>query len=146
MIIKDEARVIARCLRSVRPWIQSWVIVDTGSTDGTQDLVRETLQDLPGELFERPWRDFGSNRTEAIRLAEGRADYLLFIDADEQWQVPEGFRWPRLTADAYGVVHEYGELAYARATLAATRLPWRFEGVLHEYKSVLRGSPRERHA
>jgi glycosyltransferase involved in cell wall biosynthesis len=38
MIVKDEAHVIRRCLGSVRPLIDSWVIVDTGSSDGTQSL------------------------------------------------------------------------------------------------------------
>lgn len=133
MIVKNEARVIRRCLESVRPWIDAWLIVDTGSTDGTQALVRETLKDLPGELVERPWKNFGFNRSEAIQLAGKRADYLLFIDADEQWHVPEGFRWPELEKDCYHILHRFGEMEYQRATLAATRLPWRFEGVLHEY-------------
>ena len=39
MIVKNEAHVIARCLASVRPIIDYWVIVDTGSTDGTQDAI-----------------------------------------------------------------------------------------------------------
>ena len=99
--------MIVRCLESVKPWIHSWVIVDTGSTDGTQDLVRETLQGLPGALFQRPWRDFGSNRSEAIRLAGSRADYLLFLDADEQWLAPEGYHWPRLEAGVYRVMRRY---------------------------------------
>src|SRR3954471_9644974 len=62
MIVKNEALVIARCLSAVRPLIDSWVIVDTGSSDGTQEIVREVLGDLPGELIERSWRDFASNR------------------------------------------------------------------------------------
>ncbi|MFJ6901462.1 glycosyltransferase [Streptomyces hokutonensis] len=58
------------------------MISDTGSTDGTQDLIRKVLDGVPGELHEEPWVDFGHNRTRNIRLAHGRADYLLTLDAD----------------------------------------------------------------
>ena len=43
MIVKNEAHVIARCLDSVSPWISHWTIVDTGSSDGTRELVRARL-------------------------------------------------------------------------------------------------------
>ena len=72
MIVKDEAHVIRRCLDSVRSHLANWTIVDTGSTDGTQAIIRSHLRDLPGELHERPWRDFGTNRSEAIALARGK--------------------------------------------------------------------------
>ena len=72
MIVKNEAHVIRRCLDSVRPHITHWVIVDTGSTDGTQALIRDHFRDIPGALHERPWRDFGHNRTEALELARGK--------------------------------------------------------------------------
>ena len=48
MIVKNETAVILRCLKSVKPWIHSWAIVDTGSTDGTQQLIQDFMQDLPG--------------------------------------------------------------------------------------------------
>ena len=54
MIVKNEAHVIERCLASVKPWIDRWVIVDTGSTDGTQQVIRHFMQGVPGELHERP--------------------------------------------------------------------------------------------
>src|ERR1700732_422892 len=58
MIVKDETRVIRRCLESVKPVIDYWVIVDTGSTDGTQAMIKDFMKDVPGELQERPWVDF----------------------------------------------------------------------------------------
>ena len=43
MIVKNEAHVILRCLASVKPWIDSWCIVDTGSSDGTQEIIQNYL-------------------------------------------------------------------------------------------------------
>src|SRR5215472_16270363 len=101
MIVRDEAPVIARCLASVRPIIDYWVIVDTGSTDGTQDAIRTLMADLPGELHERPWRDFAHNRTEALELAQSRGEYVLFIDADDLLEFEPNFEMPALQADSY---------------------------------------------
>lgn len=50
MILKNDAPVIARCLASVLPLVDQWVIVDIGSTDGTQDIVRSAMQGIPGQL------------------------------------------------------------------------------------------------
>ncbi|MDD2769644.1 MAG: glycosyltransferase family 2 protein [Methylococcus sp.] len=133
MIVKDEAPVIRRCLAAVKPLISHWVIVDTGSSDGTQDIIRECLADLPGKLHERPWRDFGHNRSEALTLAQGQADYLFVIDADERLWLPEGFVMPTLEADAYYLEMQYTELRYSRLCLFSSRLRWRYVGVLHEF-------------
>ena len=84
MIVKNEAPVIRRCLDSVRPLVDAWLIVDTGSTDGTQDIIRAALADLPGAVHERPWQDFAHNRSEALDLARSFASYALIIDADER--------------------------------------------------------------
>ena len=41
MIVKNESKVVERCLDSVKSLIDYWVIVDTGSDDGTQKVIRE---------------------------------------------------------------------------------------------------------
>lgn len=133
MIVKDEVPVIRRCLDSVRPIIDYWVIVDTGSTDGTQDIIREHMKDVPGELHERPWRDFAHNRSEALTLARDRGDYVLVIDADEILQIAPGFELPALVCDSYYIHVLYGGCSYMRRQLVSNSLPWRYEGVLHEY-------------
>lgn len=133
MILKDEAHVIRRCLNSVRSIVDCWVIVDTGSTDGTQAIVREHLADLPGELIERPWVDFAHNRTEALAYARDRADYIFVIDADEILDIAEGFEMPQLTADFYTVEVCYGDYTYLRKQLVRSALAWRYRGVVHEY-------------
>ncbi|MFG2883386.1 glycosyltransferase [Streptomyces sp. NPDC048297] len=133
MIVKNEAHVIRRCLDTVRPLIDTWVILDTGSTDGTQDVIREALADLPGTLYESPWKGFDLSRSEAIDLARDRADYLFFIDADDVFETDAGFTKPDLTHDAYDVQLRHGSLVHWRPALVSTRLPWRYVGVLHEY-------------
>jgi glycosyltransferase involved in cell wall biosynthesis len=133
MIVKDEAAVIARCLTSLKPWIDRWVIVDTGSSDATMDIVRDTMGGVPGELHERPWRNFGHNRSEALDLARDKGDYLLFIDADETLATEPGAKWPMLHEPAYSLEARYNELSYDRVSLVSTRLPWKWVGVLHEY-------------
>jgi FkbM family methyltransferase len=134
MIVKNEALVIERCLRSVRPFIDCWSIVDTGSTDGTQQLIATALRDLPGELSERPWKNFGHNRTEALELARPWADYSLVIDADETFDAPAGFERPLLTADGYYTRHRGANstVTFDRLQLLKTDALWRYEGVLHE--------------
>ncbi|WP_182663621.1 tetratricopeptide repeat-containing glycosyltransferase [Aquariibacter albus] len=136
MIVKDEATVIGRCLRSVAPLIDRYTLVDTGSSDGTQDVVRAVAAELglPGELHERPWRDFGHNRSEALDLARPHSDYLLVIDADEILALPPGWTLPQpLNAPAYSLRMHDGTLRYLRTSLVDARLPWRYIGVLHEY-------------
>ncbi|MEA2981203.1 MAG: hypothetical protein QOF09_3026 [Alphaproteobacteria bacterium] len=133
MIVKNEALVIRRCIDSVRPIIDHWVIVDTGSADGTQDIIREHLRDLPGELHERPWRDFAHNRTEALELGREKGDYTLIIDADDMLEIAPNAVVPALSADAYMTDINYASIVYQRLQLVRSELPWRYEGVLHEY-------------
>jgi tetratricopeptide (TPR) repeat protein len=134
MIVKNESPVIARCLASARPLIDRWCIVDTGSTDGTQDVIRRFMQGIPGALHERPWHNFAHNRNEALELARTEGcDYVLFIDADEIFEAPVDFAWTTLDADGYELTAHYDTMRYARAAMVATRLPWRWHGVIHEF-------------
>jgi glycosyltransferase involved in cell wall biosynthesis/SAM-dependent methyltransferase len=131
MIVRNEAHIIHELIASVADHIDSWVIVDTGSTDGTQDLIRRLMAErgIPGELFERSWRNFGSNRTEALELAQGRGDYIWVMDADDI--VTGTIDFSGLTADGYSVRIRDGAL-YWRVQLFRDGVPWRYTGVLHE--------------
>jgi len=131
MIVRNEAHIIHQLIASVAAHIDSWVIVDTGSTDGTQDLIRRLMAErgIPGELFERSWRNFGSNRTEALELAQGRGDYIWVMDADDV--VTGAIDFSGLTADGYSVRIDDGTV-YWRVQLFRDGVPWRYAGVLHE--------------
>jgi glycosyltransferase involved in cell wall biosynthesis len=131
MIVRDEVAELERCLDSCRAHIDRWVICDTGSTDGTQELIRRELAGIPGELHERPWVDFGHNRSELMRLARGRGEYLLLLDADWTIEVAPG-ALERLGADAYLVRHA-GPVEFHNKRLVSGRLEWRYVGATHEY-------------
>jgi glycosyltransferase involved in cell wall biosynthesis len=132
MIVRNEAHIVTEVLDGVAPYITSWVIVDTGSQDGTQDVIRAHLGGLgiPGELHERPWHNFGRNRSEALNLAQGHGDYIWVIDADDLVVGTPDFAG--LSADVYQL--RYGaDFTYWRRQLFRNGLPWHYTGVVHEY-------------
>ena len=135
MIVKDESHIIRRCLQSVRPLIDYWVIVDTGSTDGTQQVIRDCMGDIPGELHERPWRNFGHNRSESLSLAAGKADYSLVMDADDFLVCQEDLSLDRLDQPYYHLRIADGETEFYRIQLVNNQHRWYYRGVLHEYIS-----------
>lgn len=132
MIVKDEAHVIRRCLDSVRPLIDHWVIVDTGSTDETKQVILDTFSDIPGTLHERPWKNFGHNRSEALDLCEGIADYVFTIDADEILEIDDGGSFDGISSDYCTLIKKRGAREYRVPSLLKTACNWRWEGVIHE--------------
>lgn len=135
MIVKNERHVIKRCLDSVKPFIDHWVIVDTGSTDGTQEEIKSFMKEVPGELYERPWKNFGENRNEALQLAKGKSDYILFMDADDYLEYAPSFALPHLKAGLYKIwrVSKGGSSSFQNHQMVRSDLPWRWVGVVHEY-------------
>jgi len=86
MIVKNGAATVQKAIASVKHLINMWVIVDTGSTDGTMELVERSLVGVQGRLYSRPWVDFEHNRNEALLLAKEFTqpdDFILFMDADD---------------------------------------------------------------
>lgn len=143
MIVKDEAHVIRRCIDSVRPVIDAYCIVDTGSTDATREAIGEAAGDLPGEVHDRPWVDFAHNRSEALELARPLGDWSLMVDADvvagyDPVFDPLAFR-RGLDADLYRIAFRDG-VEYQRPLLTRTSLPFRYRGVLHEFLEIPEGA------
>lgn len=136
MIVKNEAHVIERALRSALPFMDTWCIVDTGSTDDTMAIIRRVAAEIgrPGILHERPWVNFGHNRTEALRLARDQMDWIWMLDADD---TIDGIPPPRTafssTEPGYAVTIHHGDMKQERPQVFRSDLEWEYVGAVHEY-------------
>lgn len=87
LIEKNESRSIERCLRAAAPFVDQFIVTDTGSSDGTEEIIRRTAEELeiPCEIHHFAWiNDFSAARNFAMERSEAaHADYHLMIDSDE---------------------------------------------------------------
>ena len=150
MIVKNETKVLPRLFASLANYIDYYVISDTGSIDGTQDLIRELGEKygIEGEVHEEPWKNFGYNRTEALNKAveakeEGRHNcyWLLFIDADEELGVSDKKWYTKLKrGTSYNIQKHHGNLRYfIPHILSITDDTWEWKGPAHNYVSHISG-------
>lgn len=147
-IMKNESKCVTETLQNVldlnkktgRTIIDGYICSDTGSTDGSQDIVRNFMKEhgIPGQVFEDPWDreawgpfDFAVARTRALKHCEGRAKYAFFMDCDDLIQgTPD---WPlKLTQDSYLMVFG-NNFTYTRRQIFKISAGWRYRLFLHEY-------------
>ena len=134
-MVNNEAHVIERMLNSVYPYIDYWVIQDNGSTDGTQDIIRNFFEEkgIPGFLYELDWWEgHGINRDHCVKTAleaDHGCDWILRVDADEQLIVDEDFDWSIFddtTIQSFNIPCTAPGVSYFRTWLWNAKEPWRF--------------------
>jgi glycosyltransferase involved in cell wall biosynthesis len=146
MIVKNEAHVLLRLLTSVAPIIDYWAIADTGSTDGTQELITNFFKEkgIPGELIQIGWKDdFSYARNVALDAIEDHVDYGFWIDADEELVIDTDFVKGLLLEkdiDSISVKTIYGKVDYTRKNIWKTKVGYKWDGPIHELLS----SPNEK--
>ena len=84
MIVKNESKIILRLLNSVINYIDTYCIVDTGSTDDTISIITNFFNkhNMNGKLISEPFLNFEYNRNHALEQCYGMSDYILLLDAD----------------------------------------------------------------
>ena len=146
MIVKNEMANLPRCLAAVAPYIDCWVIADTGSTDGTQDFIETFFAErkLPGELHSVPFVDFEQARNQALACAYASPlayDYLLLDDADMELVVEDAAFRDGLAAPGYQMIQRAASgMVYWNTRLVRRDAGARYHGVTHEYLDVPGGT------
>ena len=140
MIVKDESHIIVETLKNVveKIPITSWCISDTGSTDGTQELITEFFKSagISGELHQDAWVNFGFNRTLVLKHCYNTSDYVLMWDADDR--VNGVVSWPEpMDADEYCFIFKSGSMVFRRTQMFNNRKKWKYTGVIHEYAECM---------
>lgn len=131
MLVKDEAKTLPRTLPSMLPAIDTWTVMDTGSTDHTAEIAAEILGRWNGEIIERPFDGFGPSRTALLQAARDKADYTLMLDADMTIEVNADR--PRFDADAYQLKIHGGNIAWRLPLLTRSQHPFEYRGVAHAF-------------
>ena len=75
-IVKNEEDILERMIDSVKDIVDEFVIVDTGSTDSTLNIISKYQKPI-----EIPFTNYVDTKNEALKKATGK--YILFMDADE---------------------------------------------------------------
>lgn len=136
MIVKDEEHIIERNLRSTLPIVDTYVIIDTGSTDNTIAVINKVAKELnkDGIVYKRKWVNFGVNRTEALNLSRGFCDWAFMIDADDF--IEGDLQHIDKTSRGHHVIIDNGLVQHSRSHLFNLKYPWKYVGAVHEYPCI----------
>lgn len=140
MIVKNEEKVLGRCLKSIKEAVDEIVIVDTGSSDRTKEIAAAYTD----KIYDHEWKnDFADARNAA--LAKGTKQYLMWLDADDVMTDAEVRKFQelkeRMTGQEDIVMMKYAAgfdeegnpaFEYYRERLMKNTGKFWFEGAVHE--------------
>jgi glycosyltransferase involved in cell wall biosynthesis len=147
LMVRNEERILRRCLEAACPSVDALLLADTGSDDGTVQVARTFEAGLPTKVVEHAWQDFGHNRSLSFGAALAFADELgwplqeswaLVLDADMLLRDAGDLRATlaepcRQHFDGFTLVQRAQRLEYSNVRLMRLSKPWRCVGVTHEY-------------
>jgi len=144
-IMKNESKIVERCLTNLNPIVDYFCISDTGSTDNTVELIENFIvkNKKKGKVFKDTWVNFGTNRslsfTNAVQwLEENNIDknttYLLTVDADMILKIEKDFNKQSLMTNKSWVIPQVNpSIRYYNSRLFCANVKYNCVGVTHEY-------------
>jgi tetratricopeptide (TPR) repeat protein len=152
LMIKNESKIIERCLERALEHADAVSILDTGSTDNTVEICQKYLEKCgkPFKISVEPFKNFGYNRTisfqKAVELCmelewDSDTTYAMAIDADMIIKPSPEFKNFKMTAAGYSLIQQNGVLKYYNNRFMKCGYNWKCVGVTHEYWS---GDPVEK--
>jgi glycosyltransferase involved in cell wall biosynthesis len=143
-ICKNESHVIEKMLNSAKGIIDLIVVNDTGSTDGTQDIIKKFGEEnnIPTYVFDRPFDDFEKSRNHAMQKLRDVVKELnwdpdkvhgFWFDCDETLVIDPKFNKNQFTKDLYMINTYIGQMKYTRNTFFRVSKPFRWYGPVHEF-------------
>jgi glycosyltransferase involved in cell wall biosynthesis len=143
-ICKDESHIITRMLDSLSKITDLIVCNDTGSTDGTQEVIRKWGLDnnIPTYVFERTFDNFQNSRNYAMQKLkdvigeigwDSNMTWGYWIDCDERLIIDSKFNKNNIDKDLYMIDTFIGSMKYTRNTFFRTSKSFEWYGPVHEF-------------
>ena len=152
LMIKNESKIIERCIGRALEHVDAVSILDTGSTDNTVEVCNKFLAESgkPFKVSVEPFKNFGYNRTVSFQKAQelckelgwdGDITYAMAVDADMIIKPSPAFKDFKMTLPGYNVIQQNGALKYYNNRFMRCSYDWKCIGSTHEYWS---GDPTDK--
>lgn len=146
LMIKNESKIIERCINRALEYVDAISILDTGSTDNTVEICNNFLKECgkPFIISVEPFKNFGYNRTISFQKAQELCrnlkwdediTYVMAVDADMIIKPSDKFKDYKLSLPGYNIIQQNGSLKYYNNRFMRCSYNWKCVGVTHEYWS-----------
>jgi tetratricopeptide (TPR) repeat protein len=144
LMIKNEEKIIERCLTRCMNFVDAICILDTGSTDTTVNTCINFLNTFqkPFKIQLEPFKNFGHNRSTSFKNCQvlcselnwdPEKTYAICIDADMNVVPSEIFRSLEMNSNGYSLIQTCGGTEYHNTRLLKISYPWKCVGSTHEF-------------
>jgi len=146
MMIKNESKIIERCISNALPYVDAFSVLDTGSTDNTVELCNKilTASGKPFKISVEPFKNFGYNRSISFTKSQelcnelkwdATTTYAMAADADMIIKPSPAFKDFKMDMNGYTVIQANGLIKYYNTRFMKCADPWKCVGGTHEYWS-----------